>query len=189
MKYDRTVIAYHGCDTATAEEILAGGTFKKSQNNYDWLGEGIYFWEFGADRAVQFAEFQKGMGKVKTPAVVGAILQLGECFDLMDTRFTRDLAKAYAAFKKVKALAKEPLPKNKGKTPDKKLRHRDCAVLNFYLTALAEEGLRYDTVRCAFVEGGPAFPGSGIRSESHIQIAVRNPACVVGVFRPTMEKP
>jgi len=189
VKYDRTVIAYHGCDTTTAEEILAGGTFKKSQNNYDWLGEGIYFWEFGADRAVQFAEFQKGMGKVRTPAVVGAILQLGECFDLMDTRFTRDLAKAYSAFKKVKALAKEPLPKNKGKTPDKKLRHRDCAVLNFYLTALAEGGLHYDTVRCAFVEGGPAFPGSGIRSESHIQIAVRNPACVVGVFRPTMEEP
>ena len=40
------------------------------------------------------------MGKVKTPAVAGAILQLGECFDLMDTRFTRDLAKAYSAFKK-----------------------------------------------------------------------------------------
>jgi hypothetical protein len=53
----------------------------------------------------------------------------------------------------------------------------------FYLTALAEEGLRYDTVRCAFVEGRPAFPGSGIRSESHIQIAVRNPACVVGGFQ------
>lgn len=43
VKYDRTVIAYHGCDTTTAEEILAGATFKKSQNNYDWLGEGIYF--------------------------------------------------------------------------------------------------------------------------------------------------
>lgn len=47
------------------------------------------------------------MGKLKTRAVVGAILQLGECFDLMDTRFTRDLATAYSAFKKVKALAKE----------------------------------------------------------------------------------
>lgn len=187
MKYDRTVIAYHGCDTATAEEILAGGAFKRSQNNYDWLGEGIYFWEFGVDRAVQFAQFQAKMGKVTAPAVVGAILQLGECFDLMDTRFTRDLADAYSAYKKVKASAKEPMPKNQGTPPDKKLRNLDCAVLNFYLTALAEGGLRYDTVRCAFVEGDPVFPGSGIRCQSHIQIAVRNPACVVGVFRPTMK--
>ena len=179
MKYDRTVIAYHGCDTTTAEEILAGGTFKKSQNNYDWLGEGIYFWEFGVDRAVQFAEFQKGMGKVKTPAVVGAILQLGECFDLMDTRFTRDLAKAYSAFKKVKALAKELLPKNKGKTPDKKLRHRDCAVLNFYLRRLPRAG--FGTTRCGAPSWrvGPPSPGAASearatsRSPSGIQLAWR----------------
>lgn len=186
MKYDRTILAYHGCDKATADQILGGGAFKKSQNAYDWLGEGIYFWEFGVDRAAQFAEDQRARGKVKVPTVVGAILQLGNCFDLMDTRFTADLPDAYAAFKKVKARAKQPLPKNKGKTPDRALRHRDCAVLNFYLTRLAEEGLAYDTVRCAFVEGGPAFPGSGIRKQSHVQIAVRNPACVVGVFRPTL---
>ena len=87
----------------------------------------------------------------------------------------------------VKRAAKEPLPRNKGRTPEKKLRHRDCAVLNFYLQALEERGITFDPVRCAFVEGRAAFPGCGIRQESHIQIAVRNPACIVGVFRPMME--
>ena len=52
VEYNRTIIAYHGCDTATAEQLLAGGSFQKSENKYDWLGEGIYFWEFGPDRAL-----------------------------------------------------------------------------------------------------------------------------------------
>jgi hypothetical protein len=47
MRYDRTVIAYHGCDALVAERLLHGEPFKKSQNDYDWLGEGIYFWSTG----------------------------------------------------------------------------------------------------------------------------------------------
>jgi hypothetical protein len=39
-------------------------------------------------------------------------------------------------------------------------------------------------VRGGFLEGEPVFPGSGILRESHIQISVRNPTCVLGVFRP-----
>lgn len=187
MKYDRTVLAYHGCDAEVAKRVLAGEPFQKSENVFDWLGKGVYFWEYGIDRALKFAEFQMGRGKVKHPATVGAIIQLGECFDLMDTKYTSELANAFKIFKKLKRKAKEPLPKNKGKTPDKKLRNLDCAVLNFYLQALEENGLRYDTVRCAFVEGPPAFTGSKIRQESHIQIAVRNPDCILGVFRPMMK--
>lgn len=79
------------------------------------------------------------------------------------------------------------MPENEGKTPDKLLRHRDCAVLNFYLGWLDQHrGVVFDTVRCGFVEGPPAFEGSGIQHRSQVQIAVRNPACVVGVFRPIM---
>jgi hypothetical protein len=45
------------------------------------LGSGIYFWEYGYDRAMQFALEQQARGKIATPAVVGAIIQLGRCFD------------------------------------------------------------------------------------------------------------
>src|SRR5438105_2821011 len=45
----RTVIGYHGCSRAFAADLLAGRVsleqWKLSRNNYDWLGEGIYFWE------------------------------------------------------------------------------------------------------------------------------------------------
>jgi hypothetical protein len=118
--------------------------------------------------------------------VVGALIQLGNCFDLMDTKYTEGLREAYRVFTRTQRAAQEPLPRNRGKTPDKKLRLRDCAFLNFYLTALEEAGEDYDAVRCAFTEGKPAFPGSAIRQESHIQIAVRNPACILGVFSPTI---
>lgn len=186
MKYDRTVVAYHGCDAEVAERLLDGEPFRKSENEYDWLGEGIYFWEFGADRAMKFAHDQAARGKVQSPAIVGALLQLGRCYDLMDTRFTDELPIAFDLFRKVHEQTGKPLPENRGRTPDMLLRNLDSAVLNFYLGWLATNGRSYDSVRCGFVEGPPAFEGSGIRHRSHIQIAVRNPACVVGVFRPTL---
>jgi hypothetical protein len=188
MHYDRTVIAYHGCDAEVAAAVLAGErTLQPSENDYDWLGKGIYFWEYGADRAFRFAQEQVGRGRVKTPAVLGALVQLGNSFDMMDTRFTRDLADSFRAWRRRAIAEGQPIPKNSGKTPTQELRRLDCAVLNWYLERASRKGLKYDTVRCGFSEGEPAFEGSGIYQESHIQIAVRNPACVLGVFRPTMK--
>jgi hypothetical protein len=188
VHYDRTVIAYHGCDATTAERLLAGEPFQPSQNAYDWLGWGIYFWEYGADRARRFAAVQQHRGKVTTPAVVGALVQLGRCFDLMDTRFTTLLAQGYALWDSQRRAAGKPLPQNKGATPDRTLRHLDCAVLNWFLDYLAVEGMVYDTVRCGFTEGAPVYPGAGIYQQSHVQLVVRNPRCLVGVFRPIVEE-
>lgn len=187
VRYERAVIAYHGCDREVAEAILAGGEFKPSDNDYDWLGSGIYFWEYGYDRAARFADEQKERGKVTTPTVIGALIQLGNCFDLMDTRFTDELPDAFDMLKQIHDATGRPLPSNSGKTPDKKLRRLDCAVLNLYLKAQerdAADPRRFDTIRCGFLEGEPAFEGSGIYRQSHIQLAVRNPACVLGVSRP-----
>jgi hypothetical protein len=48
-------------------------------------------------------------------------------------------------------------------------------------------GLQFDTVRGVYQEGEPAFPGSGIRRRSHIQIAVRRPESVLGYFLPALD--
>jgi hypothetical protein len=186
VKYDRMVIAYHGCAKTTADPILDGKKkFKASENDYDWLGSGIYFWEFGYDRALRWAKAQVKRRKSGEAAVVGAVIQLGNCFDLLDTGSTAKLAEAHSAF--VKALpegTKVPTNRNLKSDRDRKLRQLDCAVLNFYLKALDEERRGYDSVRGAFIEGEPAFEGSDIKKENHIQIAVRTPACILGVFRP-----
>jgi len=42
----------------------------------------------------------------------------------------------------------------------------------------------YDSVRGMFQEDEPAFEGSSIHMKSHIQIAIRNPACIIGYFKP-----
>ncbi len=36
----------------------------------------------------------------------------------------------------------------------------------------------YDTIRCPFEEGDEAYPGAAIRTQSHVQIAVRDGRCI-----------
>jgi hypothetical protein len=187
VHYERTVLGYHGCDAAVAERLVKGAPFVPSANDYDWLGHGIYFWEHGLDRAMRFAQTQQARGKVQTPAVVCAVLQLGRCFDLLDTAYTTVLRASYTHWKARMLSAGLPLPRNRGGPPDLKLRKLDCAVLNWCLEELAAAGDRYDTVRGGFTEGEPVYEGAGVAIETHIQIAVRNPDCIVGVFVPKMK--
>ena len=42
---------------------------------------------------------------------------------------------------------------------------------------------RYDTVTAFFENGDIAFPGAGFKEKTHLQIAVRNPAVILGYFR------
>ncbi|GEM69026.1 hypothetical protein SMI01S_26320 [Sphingobacterium mizutaii NBRC 14946 = DSM 11724] len=40
------VYGFHGCDRSIAEEIINQKlTLKNSENEYDWVGNGMYFWE------------------------------------------------------------------------------------------------------------------------------------------------
>lgn len=185
MHYARTIIGYHGCTATTAARIARGEAFSPSNNDYDWLGHGVYFWEHGPDRALRFIRDKLRREKRREkPAVVGAVVHLGVCFDLLDTRFASDLGRAYRDFEDHLTSRGHDIPRNRGTAPELKLRHLDCAVLNWYLLGLEADGIDYQTVRGCFVEGGPAFPGSGIERESHIQVAVRDPSCILGTFRP-----
>lgn len=191
MHYARMVLGYHGCDASVAEQLLQGTTtFKASENAYDWLGHGVYFWEHGPDRALLWAQEQCEREKVRpprhrpaltNPTAVGAFIQLGRCFDLLDTANTEALAQWAPTFRALLKKDGKILPKNK-----EKLRYGDCAIVNAYLGHRASEGHVHDTVRGCFLEGKPIFRGSGIHRQAHIQLAVRNPACIVGVFRPTI---
>ena len=184
--YQRLVIGYHGCEASVAQKSVEGGTLELSKNHYDWLGNGIYFWEHGPDRALAWAEERHKQGKLKKPGVVGAVIQLGNCFDLLDTRYTSILAKAFAELGRLLEKEGKPIPENTI-GDDLLKRDRDCMLLNWLIPELESPpgSLRFQTVRGMFQEGGPAFEGSGIRLKSHIQIAVRDPSCILGYFRPT----
>jgi hypothetical protein len=192
LRYQRAVIGYHGCEATLAANVLAGKTrLKLSTNPYDWLGAGIYFWEHGPQRAFEWADEQARLSgrKIRTPSVLGARINLGVCLDLLDTANTELLRRWYMEFRITVRQEGSRLPQNRAapgsRRGDKVLRFRDCAVIDSTLSSLAEtQHVKYQTVRGVFLEGKPAFPGSKIALKSHIQIAVRDPACIIEFFRP-----
>jgi hypothetical protein len=191
LSCQRTVFGFHGCDRRVADAVLAGkAKLSASANTYDWLGSGIYFWEHGPIRALEWAEAQarrKG-SKIKAPAVIGALIQLGNCFDLLDIRFTRDLEANAADLERAMTAVGQALPENQTigvHDFDWLRRDRDCFVLNSVIPIIeADTGRLYHTVRGVFQEGEPAFRGAGIKLKSHIQVAVRDPRAIIGYFRP-----
>src|SRR5438874_6156239 len=102
LTYQRSVVGYHGCDASVADRVLSGkSVLKLSTNPYDWLGEGIYFWEHGPQRAYEWAIEQMSFDgkRFREPSVLAAKINLGVCLDLLDTANTRLLGLWYAKFR------------------------------------------------------------------------------------------
>ena len=54
------VLGFHGYDKTVTEKVFSGeAELKSSDNDYDWLGHGIYFWENNPERALEFAQLIK----------------------------------------------------------------------------------------------------------------------------------
>ena len=58
-KLSRIVVGYHGCEEEFARDLLLESVkipeWKPSRNSWDWLGHGIYFWEYTPARALRWA--------------------------------------------------------------------------------------------------------------------------------------
>lgn len=177
------MLGYHGCDLDVGERLLAGAAFKPSANDYDWLGPGIYFWEANPQRGLEFAQevASRANSGIKKPFVIGAVIELGLCLDLTTSAGVDWLRIAHPNLVDLIQVAGSQFPVNTG---DQLRRNLDCAVIQRLHAVLEERGFpAIDTVKGVFTEGPPVYPGSGFREKTHIQIAVRNPACIKGVFR------
>ncbi len=161
----------------------------KSKNDHDWLGHGFYFWEGNKDRALAWAEARAkyprpGGQKIQHPFVIGAILDLGHCLNLLDHDALGLVQKSYQALQAYHDKAGIPLPKNRG-SKDLLLRHLDCAVIEaLHQNNQESEITQYDSVRAVFVEGDELYPNAGFREKNHMQICVRNEECIKGFFHP-----
>lgn len=178
------LIGFHGCDSSVANKVLAGSShLKQSQNDYDWLGSGIYFWVDSYDRALDWAKKNKN---IKTPYVVGAFIYPHNCLNLTDYGVGHELKNAYVVMRELYFAAGLPLPVNHPNSNDVSLlRKLDCAVINFTHSLREEKGeLSFDTVYGVFEEGKPLYPNSVLKEKTHVQIAVRNTDCIIGYFRP-----
>jgi hypothetical protein len=132
------ILGFHGCDESVGRAVIAGEHhLDPSQNEYDWLGNGRYFWEGSPHRTWEWAQsvHKRRPQVVRKPFVLGAVIEF------MHQLRSQAPASGHA------------LP-------------------------------TYDTVRGPFLEGEDLYPGSGIKALAHVQVAVRNVACIKGYFLP-----
>lgn len=180
------IIGYHSCDRKVGLDVLNGKTnLKPSLNDWDWLGGGIYFWEQEPYRALNYAsevaeEKQFNKIGIETPFVLGAIIQLGRCLNLVESQSLQILKEAHFGLTEAyKSLGKN-LPKNKDAN-----RKLDCAVIRYIHQSRKENNEpEYETIRSAFDEGEKVYAGANFTSRHHIQVCVINESLIKGYFLP-----
>lgn len=195
------VLAYHGCDVSVRDELISGQLphLQISSNPYDWLGPGTYFFEDDPVRALLFArasadhpEKMLTRKAIVTPAVVGAILCVGNVLDMTTQAGIDEFQRAHAELVRRAGKSASELPQNMPAASDDLdilLRKLDRAVFVLLHELRREQGLApYDLVRGAFLQGEPVATSSAFRNRTHVQLALLNPACVAGWILPPGDK-
>lgn len=191
-------MGYHGCDAVIRDDLVKG-TIKclnSSKNDYDWLGPGFYLFENDPVRAQKLAEASRAHPErmytkepIATPAVVGVVLRVQRWLDMTTQDGLQRFADAHRKIGELFQAAHQDLPVNGSAgshDTDFILRRLDNAVFHVLHQAHDEafDGDRFfQAVRGAFPQGDYITPNS-FRTDSHIQIAVRDPDCVLGWFLP-----
>lgn len=187
------IYGFHGCDRRVAEKLLVSHTrhLHPSENVYDWLGHGIYFWEASPERGLEFAREAQvrrkiTQGKIRYPYVLGAVIELGHCLNMLDHAGLMEMQDAHRRFKWSAHARGEQLPRNKFRDGGGAYQSRalDCAVLEYLHQYRRDAELpAYDTVAGALWEGRPLYENAGITDKNHMQICIRNVKCIRGYFR------
>jgi len=180
------ITGFHSCDREVGLRVLNGkDQLIQSDNKWDWLGGGVYFWEQNPARALEYAidcatGKQKNKIPIVNPFVIGAIIELGNCLNLIEPSSINIVKEAHKSLEAMMRESGHPMPVNKG--PKRLL---DCAVIQYVHQANKNEGLiPYDTIRSAFVEGEPIYLGSYFTERLHIEICVINKELIKGYFLP-----
>jgi len=184
--YPSQVFGFHSCDRETGLRILNGKDgLRPSLNSWDWLGGGIYFWEQNPGRALEYAiecaeNKQKFSGKIKNPFVIGAIINTGNCLNLLESKAAPIISNAYEGLKQTNLTAGIPMPTNRGAN-----RALDCAVIQYmHQSNKLYDISPYDTIRSSFHEGKSVYPESNFTTRLHIEVCVVNPEMIIGYYLP-----
>lgn len=197
MKTGQLLVAYHGCDITLRDDLVSGriAGLNPSANKYDWLGGGAYFFENDYQRALMFASTAQAnptkrftKQAIATPAVVGAVLQFDFILDMTTQEGMEEYSMAYAAMVEYLTKNGQPEPKNSKADDDDVdliVRQLDSDVFNFMHRIRRDTDLdAFQAVRSAFPQGKELAPSSAFKRGSHIQIALRENACVRAWFLP-----
>lgn len=191
------VVAYHGCDAVVRDDLVRGRIqcLRPSDNNYDWLGPGFYVFENDPVRAQKLAAASNAHPEklytkepIGTPAVVGVVLRIQRWLDMTTQEGLQRFADSYEVLRDL--LDDDEMAQLSNDAADRSdsefiLRRLDNSVFRtlHQIHDEAYEGMFYQAVRGAFPQGG-FITDHSFRTDSHIQIAVRDNTCVVGWFLP-----
>jgi hypothetical protein len=181
--YHRTIVGYHGTRLSVALDIVSRKRgYKKSENQDDWLGHGVYFWEHAPKQALWWAERRQKRQKWNEPiAIVASMIRLGFCLDLLDPDNAKYLVQMHDDFVAAQEAAGLKVPKNYNK-------HKtlDCAVLQYAYAVIEDDPAnQVDSARAVYVPTGTSkrlWKRSWLSRDAHIQICVRNPQCILGTW-------
>jgi hypothetical protein len=156
----------------------------------------VYFFEDDLERAWHFAraaqanpERYYSRGRIETPVVLGAVIELSTCLDMAQQNALQEFSQTAKAMQD----AHGKLPKNNiaasAEDGQLSLRLLDRAIFQFLHQARYEQGLQaYDSVRGYFEQGEAVAPTSAFKTLSHYQIAVRNTQCIRAYFDPSIDR-
>lgn len=179
--YHRTVVGYHGTRLSVALDIVSRKRgFKYSRNRDDWLGHGIYFWEYAPQQALWWAERRRRRQKWDEPiAILASMIRLGYCLDLLDPYNVKFVIGCQRQFAEAETFAGRSVPKNANHH-----KYLDCAVFQ-YLYDLTDDVRPIDSARAVYVPTGGekrVWDRSWISQDAHIQVCVRNKTSILGTW-------
>lgn len=63
------ILGFHGCEKSEQQKLISDSSYVRiSDESFDWLGHGMYFWENNPERAMLWAKQKKKAGTLKEPS-------------------------------------------------------------------------------------------------------------------------
>jgi hypothetical protein len=150
-----TVDGFHGTTGAKAETIVREG-FDQSENDFDWLGSGVYFYQDGPYRAEKWALEWAVKRYGGEAAVVGATIMLerSTLMDLIDMLWSERLRTFYKEYRDYCVRFGKPIPEQQAHPEVPRAHRLDCDVVNKFVHYYStKKATPISAVRAAFEEG------------------------------------
>ncbi|TWT33022.1 hypothetical protein Enr8_28420 [Blastopirellula retiformator] len=141
----------------------------------------MYFWEYAPQQALWWAKRRQKRHNWNEPiAIVASMIRLGFCFDLLDPHNINYLDEIHQEYKTVNTAAGVPIPRNANH-----YKYLDCAIFQYAYAAIEASGEKVDSARAVYVPTDSTkriWERSWISRDTHIQVCVRNQACILGTW-------
>lgn len=179
--YCDCVYGYHATDAETVANVLHEKHIKKSENWYDWLGVGSYFYQEAPLRALKWLTQEKHEGTIE-PSKAGLLcakIQIREFIDLLEPDWVEVIARTYILLEedtdKLATLRRWREKQAEYKVGGEAGPHPlDKYVIDMAVGSLIKGGRKVNGVRAIFYDGKRLFENSHLLDRQHIQIAVHN---------------